>query len=140
MRGRLALVLGLLAACPAQAARLDVIVEGIEPSQGSVYVTLCQGGLSGRDCRTGDEASAEFGVRRFTFDRLQPGVWAVATYQDANGNGVLDRTGLGIPLEPYGFSGATSRRGRPDFSTASFVLQEPGGSVRVRLDRALQRR
>ena len=61
----------------------------------------------------------------------------MAAYQDANGNGRLDRTGLGLPLEPYGFSGAVGRRARPDFAEAAFALREPGAAVRVRLGRAL---
>ena len=132
---------GLLALCGgATAAGVEVTVDGIEPVPGSVYVALCQGGLSEAECRTGQDAPARSANQRFVFEDVAPGTYAVAVYQDVNGNGRLDRTGLGLPLEPYGFSGAVARRARPDFSDAAFALQEPGAAVRIRLARALPRR
>lgn len=143
--GRVTLTAGLCALAllfgpAALAATLQVEVDGIEPGGGPVRVALCQGGLSEPFCTRGDEASAAGGRALFTFRDLAPGAYAVAAFQDGNGNGRLDRTGLGLPLEPYGFSGAVARRGRPDFSDAAFALQEPGAAVRVRLARALPRR
>ena len=139
-----ALATGLLAlallAGPARAASLEVIVEGAEPGAGAVYVTLCQGGLSESACRSGQDAPARGGAQRFVFPGIPPGTWAVAAFQDLDGDGRLGRTELGLPLEPYGFSGAVGRRARPDFSAASFSLGEPGASLRIRLARALPRR
>jgi uncharacterized protein (DUF2141 family) len=74
------------------------------------------------------------------FDDAAPGTYAVAAFQDGNGNGVVDRTALGLPLEPYGLSGGAGRRARPNFAEAAFPLAEPGAAVRVRLVRALKRR
>jgi uncharacterized protein (DUF2141 family) len=125
---------------PAAAATVQVEVDGIEPGGGQVRVALCQGGLSESACLRGDDAPATAGRAQFTFQGVSPGTYAVAAYQDANGNGRLDRTGLGLPLEPYGFSGAAGRRARPDFAEAAFALREPGAAVRVRLARALPRR
>ncbi|WP_457107066.1 DUF2141 domain-containing protein [Methylobacterium sp. P5_C11] len=125
---------------PASAATVQVEVDGIEPGGGQVRVALCQGGLSEGSCVRGDDAPASADRGLFTFPGVSPGTYAVAAYQDANGNGRLDRTGLGLPLEPYGFSGAAGRRERPDFTAAAFVLREPGAAVRVRLARALPRR
>ncbi len=133
-----------LAAClfagPVQAASLEVLVEGIEPGIGRVFVAVCQGGLSGQACRIGDDARADDGSRVFTFGDVPSGVWAVAAFQDLNRNGRLDRTPLGLPLEPYGLSGNVGRRARPDFESASFALREPGAAIRVRLSRALPAR
>ena len=125
---------------PARAASLEVIVEGIEPGPGDVYVTLCQGGLTEAACPIGRNAAPGGEAARFVFPDIPAGTWAVAAFQDVNGNGRLDRTPLGLPLEPYGFSGAVGRRARPDFAGASFGLREPGASVRVRLARPLPRR
>lgn len=130
----------LVLAGPARAATLDVIVEGAEPGPGDLYVTLCQGGLTEATCPIGRNAPARDGGGRFVFEDVPAGVWAVAAFQDVNGNGRLDRTGLGLPLEPYGFSGSVGRRARPDFAGASFVLRDPGTAVRVRLARPLPRR
>ncbi|KAB1074227.1 DUF2141 domain-containing protein [Methylobacterium planeticum] len=131
---------GLCLSGAASAAEVAVEVDGIEPGPGSVYVALCQGGLSESSCREGREAPAGAARRRFVFDGISPGTYAVAAFQDLNGNRRLDRTPLGLPLEPYAFSGDAGRTGRPDFAGAAFALREPGASVRVRLARALPRR
>ena len=137
---RLAGLAWLAALSAAQSATIDVVVDGIEPAPGTVYVTLCQGGLSGAACRVGDEAAANGGSRRFSFADIPAGAWAVAAYQDLNGNGRLDRTNLGLPLEPYGLSNGAGRRARPDFGSASVAVREPGAAIRVRLGRALPAR
>jgi uncharacterized protein (DUF2141 family) len=138
---RIALAAGLCAlALPASAATVQVEVDGIVPGGGRVRVALCQGGLSEASCTRGDDAPASGSRALVTFQDVAPGTYAVAAYQDANGNGRLDRTGLGLPLEPYGFSGTAGRRSRPDFAEAAFPLREPGLAVRVRLARALPER
>ncbi|MHB2210175.1 DUF2141 domain-containing protein [Methylobacterium sp. CM6257] len=122
---------------PAAAATVQVEVDGIESGGGPVRVALCQGGLSEAFCTRGDDASANGSRALFTFRDVPPGTYAVAAYQDSNGNSRLDRTALGLPLEPYGFSGAVGRRARPDFAATAFTLREPGAALRVRLARAL---
>jgi uncharacterized protein (DUF2141 family) len=145
-RGRLGTAL-LLALLPAVAiptagfaATIEVEVDGAEPGGGPVLVALCQGGLSGEACGRGDSALAQGSEARFTFRGLPQGVYAVVAFQDINRSGQLDRTPLGLPLEPYGLSGDAGRRARPDFRDAAFVLREPGVALRVRLARALPRR
>ncbi|GJE40752.1 DUF2141 domain-containing protein [Methylobacterium persicinum] len=140
-RGRL-VAAALLAALPAaaSAATVEVEVDGAEAGAGPVFVALCQGGLNGSACGEGDSVQARGGEARVSFRDVAPGVYAVAAFQDTNGNRQLDRTPLGLPLEPYGFSGDVGRRARPDFRSAAFSLSEPGALVRVRLARALPRR
>lgn len=123
-----------------EAATVEVTVEGVEGRAGTVAVALCVGGLAPGNCRIGTSAPADGRIRDFVFEDVAPGVYAAAAYQDLNGNGRLDRTGLGLPLEPYGFSGGVGRRARPDFASASFLLREPGTALRVRLQRALPSR
>ena len=133
------LTAALIGAATARAASVEVEVDGIEPG-GSVYVALCQGALSEDACSDGQNAPARGGTGRFVFRDVAPGAYAVAAFQDLNGNGRLDRTGLGLPLEPYGFSGDGGRRDRPDFARAAFSLREPGATLRLRLARAMPRR
>jgi uncharacterized protein (DUF2141 family) len=68
----------------------------------------------------------------YSIDDLPPGTYAVAIYQDNNENGQLDKSGLGIPKEPYGFSGSW-KRGAADFDEASFNHGSQGSSISVRL-------
>ncbi len=129
-----------LMAAPASAATVAVTVDGIEPVPSTLYVALCQGGLSEAECRIGQDAPVQGASQRVVFEGVAPGAYAVAAFQDQNGNRRLDRTGLGLPTEPYGFSGAPERTARPDFARAQVAVREPGLSLRVRLTRALPRR
>lgn len=62
--------------------------------------------------------------------RLPFGRYAVAAYQDLNGNGRLDKNILGVPVEPYGFSGGGSYRWRPPgFTEAAFDFKKEGEAV-----------
>jgi uncharacterized protein (DUF2141 family) len=54
---------------------------------------------------------------------LPPGTYAASVYEDLNGNHKLDHNFLGIPTEPIGVSGDSSRRfGPPRFDDCSFDL------------------
>ncbi len=65
---------------------------------------------------------------------LKPGVYAVAVVHDLNGNGVLDRSPLGIPREPIGFSRIKRiPRGKPSFSACSFEIADRDVSMRIPL-------
>ncbi|KMO34685.1 hypothetical protein VQ03_23125 [Methylobacterium tarhaniae] len=135
----LAAALAILAA-PAEAADLSVEVDGVEPGAGRVFVALCTGSLAEEACRIGQSGPAAGPSLRFGFSDVPPGTYAVAAFQDLDGDGRLGRTSLGLPTEPYGFSNGAGRRGRPDFSAAAFRLLEPGANLRVRLTRALPAR
>ncbi|GEP03950.1 DUF2141 domain-containing protein [Methylobacterium oxalidis] len=121
----------------ARAATIEVEIDGIEPGGGRVFVALCQGGLSEAACRDGDSARAAGSRQRFVLQDVSPGTYALAAFQDLDGDGRLDRTPLGLPLEPYAFSGEGGRGARPDFARAAFAVREPGLAIRVRLSRAL---
>jgi len=62
--------------------------------------------------------------RRLVIDNLEPGTYAVMAFQDRNGNGVLDRSFIGIPKEPVAFSQAYAPKGPPVFDRASFQLAQ----------------
>ena len=56
----------------------------------------------------------------------RPGRYALAAFQDADANGELDRSAVGVPTEPYGFSNdARGRFGPPSFAAAAVDLR-PG--------------
>jgi uncharacterized protein (DUF2141 family) len=58
-----------------------------------------------------------------TIADLPPGRYAIALYQDSNGNEQLDKTFIGMPTEPYGFSNdASAPFGPPDFEQAAFTI------------------
>jgi uncharacterized protein (DUF2141 family) len=55
---------------------------------------------------------------------IAPGNYAVAVFQDANSDGVLNKNIWGAPTEPYGFSRNNyGKGGPPDFENVSFILE-----------------
>lgn len=53
---------------------------------------------------------------------LPAGEYAVSTYQDTNKNGKLDRSFIGKPKEPYGFSNNVKPFGPPSYKDCKFNL------------------
>lgn len=61
------------------------------------------------------------GKAKWEIPDIAPGVLAVSVYHDENSNGELDKT-LGVPTEPYGFSGQSGRLlGPPKFTQVQFT-------------------
>jgi uncharacterized protein (DUF2141 family) len=63
---------------------------------------------------------------------LKPGTYAISVYQDHNGNKQIDKNFVGIPKEPYGFSGAW-KKGGASFEKASFELKPSGAVVLIKM-------
>ncbi|ANY84779.1 hypothetical protein BB934_38335 (plasmid) [Microvirga ossetica] len=117
----------------ASATTLHVDAFGIQIGAGTVFAGLCVGGLDERSCQFGQTSPGRMAAIRFTFPELLPGTYAIAIFQDLNGNGRLDRTPLGLPLEPYGFSNDAGRLRRPTFAGASIQVGDQDLRIAVRL-------
>ncbi len=63
---------------------------------------------------------------------VDQGEYAVAIIQDLNENGTLDKNFLGIPKEPYGFSGKW-KSGGSSYDKALFNTDEVGFGITIRL-------
>jgi len=116
-----------------EAATVFVDVVGVTPGHGRVFASLCAGGREPEFCPRAQGASAQSGSIRLVFTAVPPGSYAVAVFQDVNGNGSLDRTPLGLPLEPFGFSNQVGRQRRPTFAAAAFEVARESVAVEVRL-------
>jgi uncharacterized protein (DUF2141 family) len=129
--------LALGAACGAHAADLTVEVQGVAPAGGKVYAALHQRAEDfPRADRALADATAEAAapVTRLTFANLAPGEYAVAVYQDLNGNGRLDANMFGVPSEPYGFSrDAVGNFGPAKFADSVFRVDTRPVDIRIRL-------
>jgi len=65
---------------------------------------------------------------------LPYGRYAIAVYQDLNFNDVLDKSFIGRPTEPYGFSNdARSMFGPPRFEAALFEFLAKNDSIMISL-------
>lgn len=56
------------------------------------------------------------------FTDLPAGSYAVKLFQDENQNGQIDKNGMGIPTEPYGFSNNGGSFGPPSFNDAKVLV------------------
>ncbi len=90
------------------------------------------------DQRTGAVASEtvvpQAGRATWSVANLPAGTYAVAVFHDLNDNGELDRTTLGPPAEPYGFSNdARGTFGPPRFESAAIELSPGPHRIQIRV-------
>jgi uncharacterized protein (DUF2141 family) len=125
----------LLGAVPAaQAASLELTIEGLKSTEGQVLVAVydrAEVWLRGAPL-TAVRAKAEAGSVTVTLADLPEGaVVAISALQDLNGNGRMDKNAMGMPIEPYGFSrDAAGSFGPPSFETAKITVS---GAAKAKL-------
>ena len=127
------------ASVPAAAVTLVVRAEGIDVGKGSVRVAVCARGFDEAGCPRGANRPADAAAVEFVFRDLPAGRYAVAAYQDVDGDGELGKIPPGIPTEPYGFSNDVGRWAPPSFEKAQFEVGGDRTTVVVRLRRLLAR-
>ena len=147
--------LTIASAAAAQSTRnLRVLIDDIPPSEGYTWVLVFDESADflHADANARIRQAVEPGQTRATVDLtgLQTDAWyAIAVFQDRNGNGSLDRANGGRPAEPYAYSELGRYLGTPTFSEAAFKLRpelhalllemRPAGA-RYRSDRTAARR
>jgi uncharacterized protein (DUF2141 family) len=107
-------------------ASLTVRVLGLRSDEGKLALALYDSEES-FDTRSGavttDRIAPVDGAVSWEVREVSPGTYAVAVYHDLNGNGKLDRSAVGVPTEPYGFSNdARGSFGPPGFRKAAFEI------------------
>lgn len=128
------------AAGPGYGADLIVEVSGIRDAEGSIEIGVFDSpaGFPFKGSEPiGVSVRADLPVVAHRFRGLEPGRYAVAVFHDRDGDGRLDKTLVGRPKEPYGFSNGAraSAFAPPAFESAAFELL---GEKVVRIE--LQRR
>ena len=111
----------------AQAADLELTVQNIASSQGAVMVAVFN--EAGQWLKTPvavaqQAASTQVdGKLTLVLKDLPEGELAISLFHDLNGNGKLDRNGMGIPMEPFAFSNeAKAMFSAPKFEAARFSV------------------
>ena len=128
--GRHALIGYLLLAAPSvEAATLVIRAEGVQSAQSMVYAGICDTSFEEATCPYKDREPAKPGVVELRARNVKPGAYSIAVFHDTNGNGKLDRSFIGLPNEPYGFSNDVGRRGPPNFEAARIVVREPSTTI-----------
>lgn len=140
------LVLGSLVATvpspPAESAEislsgnLTVAVDAISSQEGNVCFKLFAGsqgfpnnddGAVLKECVPVAEVPLTV-----TFEDLAFGNYALAVYHDANEDGVMNRNGLGMPSEGYGFSNdAPAITGPAQYEDAMFLIAGPNTDIQL---------
>ena len=127
--------LGLTAS--AWAADLTVDLAGIARTEGQVFGALFNSadGFPRKGYWKGQEVAPSKGGVRVVFRDVPEGTYAVAAYQDLDGNKKLNTNGLGIPTEPLAFSrdAVAEMDGPPKFSKASFKVGTQPMSINLTL-------
>ena len=128
------LSLALLAG-PICAADLQVEVHGVRSPKGKIMIGLFDKAADFPDKMVqGLALDAVVPTATAVFTGLPSGEFAVAVYQDENGNGKLDKNVFGVPTEPYGFSrDASGRMGPPRFSDAKLSVDGASQTIVINL-------
>lgn len=72
------------------------------------------------------------------FEEIPFGTYAIAIYQDVNGNGKLDKGAFGIPSEPFAFSNNFRPKfGGPSFEKCKFDFAKDQQAVRIEMINSL---
>ncbi len=109
----------------AGAAALKVTVTSVNGSDGYVMVGLYESEKSLEESSADRHMQVQAipGSVTVIFEDVQPGVYAVNSFHDANANGEMEVNALGIPQEGYGFANdARGMLGAPSFEDASITV------------------
>ncbi|MGB3868149.1 MAG: DUF2141 domain-containing protein [Flavobacteriales bacterium] len=120
-------------------AQSDLKVEVIlnkPDAGGKLHFALCPSAEAYKSETGCSTKSVEADARTVscTFSAITPGTYAIKVFHDVNSNGELDKSWIGWPKEPYGFSNdAPVNTGPPPFKLAAFEVKEGKQTERIRL-------
>jgi uncharacterized protein (DUF2141 family) len=114
---------------------LTITIEGLRHQRGQICLNLFSGsgGFPSRSDRAlqAECVSIQNGSPTVTFRNLKTGSYAISVIHDANKDGTLNRNGLGIPTEGFGFSrNPRILTGPPKYSEAAIVV---AGSTNIQI-------
>lgn len=96
-----------------------VRLSGFQPT-GTIYVALQEEGIFGSPEATYGTSVEPMGSSvDAVITGVQPGEYALAVFQDTNGNGQLDLGAGGVPNEPWYLGNGAGKNGAPSFADAS---------------------
>ena len=134
IRFALAFLLGSTLAVSAQ-SNLRVVIKNLKSNEGSVYIGVYNQSdlwLTEDGDFTGQEVSISELNASGVFENLPAGRYAVAVYHDENGDDRYNKSWIGLPLEPYGFSNNKQFVvSPPDFEEASVEVQQQDVEIAI---------
>lgn len=131
-------VLAADVACPADAGAtaLEIHIKGLRSADGLVTVTVYPDDpkrfLAPRSKLSRVRVPAAQPETTVCIEVPKPGVYAVATYHDEDGDTKFNKTFLGFPKEGYGFSrNPGGLIGIPSFSQVKFTAHEGANPLTI---------
>lgn len=117
---------------------INVSVEGLRNGNGLVAISLYADNASKFLVKKGSMYTGRFDATAGTTHACmfvpRPGVYALAVYHDENASRKLDRSGLGLPTEGFGFSNNPSTlAGIPAFRSVRLNIPRANLTTRIRL-------
>jgi uncharacterized protein (DUF2141 family) len=116
----------LLFCTSASFSQLHIVVDNLKKDTGTVLIALYNSKNSFghiREVFREGRAKVKDLMADYTFTDLPPGEYAISLFHDVNDNETLDKSSLGFPTEPYGFSNnALGSFGPPPFKKAKFYF------------------
>lgn len=135
MKTLLTFALLLVVTNHALADELTVSVIGGEKAEGELFVALfdSEERFPDEDPVYTQRQPWPGGTVQVRFENIPAGTYAIAAFVDTDDNERLSKNFLGIPTEPYGFSGDAGF-GPPSYSGVSFEKGAEDASIQIRLD------
>lgn len=107
------------------AQKLTITVKNISEHVGTLKIGVYDEQHYMKTTAASTEVKASQDEVTVTVTLPSTGKYAVAIFQDKNGNGKLDTNFMGIPNEPFGFSNITSfPMGTPKFKTTAIDISQ----------------
>ena len=103
---------------------VEVKLTGVKPGQGNLRVGLFNESNYLKTPVEGKIAKAPAESVVLVFENVPEGFYALSVIHDANENGELDKTKLGIPKEGFAFSNnVMGKKGPPSYDKAKFDVK-----------------
>jgi len=124
-------------------SNLVVLIYGLEEDEGQISMT-CR--TDGPEWPTGEGAeyvrvipvAGHDGMIEIAIDDVPCGIYAISLFHDVNADNDMNRSAIGLPLEPWGMSNnAIGMLSAPTFEQASFVVNGPTTLIELDLRRGI---
>jgi uncharacterized protein (DUF2141 family) len=120
---------------PANAETISVTVIGKNGMEGTLFVAIFDNAHHFPDGKPLQGVQEEWvgAEMKIGFSNIKPGSYGIAVFLDRDGNGSLSTNLLGIPREPYGFSGYDGF-GKPSFADVAFEKAPEDRSIQIEMN------
>jgi uncharacterized protein (DUF2141 family) len=121
----------------AAAASVALTVSGVKPGPGEIIARLYAGpdGFPSAPAKAAAQARAPAAQANVTLELsgVTPGRYALIVIHDADGDGVMKKSFLGLPEEGYGLSNNPEPLLVPRFRDGVFAVTDGANAIEVRL-------